>query len=116
LHSDKERYSPEIGCINTELRKCLESMFKKGMTWTNYGTYWHLDHHYPLSKAFEYSTEAYTKALHYTNIRPIKAGDNLKKHNQIPKEFRDIKVFLKSVVLPTESPQPLPVPRPSIWD
>lgn len=32
-----------------ELMIHLEKLFEPGMTWSNYGTHWHIDHHVPLS-------------------------------------------------------------------
>ena len=100
LFSTIEKYSEEIGCTNFELRLYLQKQFIFDMSWDNYGTYWHLDHYYPLSRAFEYSLEAYAKARHFTNIKPIRALDNMIKHDGVPWEFRDINDFLKDWIPP----------------
>jgi len=110
LFADNERFNDKIGCTNTDLRKYLEKQFVNGMTWDNHGTLWHLDHYYPISKAYDHSSEAYLKALHYTNLRPILCADNLKKNANIPSEFFDINKFLNP------APAPKPTAPCTIWD
>jgi hypothetical protein len=78
--NSKMRY---LGCTPKELRKYLEHMFKKGMSWDNIGE-WHVDHVYPVS-SFDLSTEAERhKAFHYTNLQPLWAKANVKKSDSIP--------------------------------
>lgn len=114
LYAPSERYSDEMGCTNKELRSHLENQFKSGMTWENQGSYWHLDHYYPLSKAFEHSLEAYAKARHFTNIRPVEAIKNLKKHANIPKEYLNIEDFLKDWIPP--KPKQVKTKKAFSWD
>jgi len=67
-----------IGCSIEELIKHLESKFKSGMSWENYGK-WHIDHIRPLSK-FDLSDENQLKeACHYSNLQPLWAFENLSK-------------------------------------
>lgn len=78
--NSKMRY---LGCTPKELRKYLEHMFKKGMSWDNIGE-WHVDHVYPVA-SFDLSTEAERhKAFHYTNLQPLWAKANVKKSDSIP--------------------------------
>lgn len=64
-----------LGCSEDELLKHLESLFKPGMTWDNYGE-WHLDHVYPIS-SFDLTNEEEVKKInHYTNLQPLWAKDN----------------------------------------
>jgi hypothetical protein len=115
LFSKSELYSDEIGCINTDLKKYIEAQFKTSMNWHNHGTYWHLDHYYPLSKAFKISPEVYAKALHYTNIRPTKTKDNLIKNAKIPKEFKNIEDFLNKDADKLKRPEKKSESK-SLWD
>lgn len=67
-----------IGCSPEELRNYLESKFKDGMTWENYGFYgWHIDHIIPLSSA-KTEKDIY-KLSHYTNLQPLWCDENWKK-------------------------------------
>lgn len=66
-----------VGCSWDELKLHIERQFLRGMTWDNRSE-WHIDHIVPLASA---STPEEMEALcHYTNLRPIWAKDNLKKH------------------------------------
>jgi hypothetical protein len=71
-----------IGCSWQELREHLEKQFKEGMTWENYGE-WHIDHIIPLSLFDLSKEEAVKKAIHFSNLQPLWAEDNLKKGNRI---------------------------------
>ena len=58
--------------------KHLESQFKVGMTWDNYGE-WHIDHIKPLA-AFDIKDPAQVaEASHYTNLQPLWAMENFTK-------------------------------------
>ena len=71
-----------MGCSIESLISHLESQFKDGMSWDNYGYYgWHIDHIIPLSSVS--SEDEVYKLCHYTNLQPLWAEDNLKKSNKI---------------------------------
>lgn len=67
-----------LGCTIPESRKYLESKFKPGMTWQNYGD-WHIDHIVPLSKFNLSSNQEQRIACHFTNLQPLWAKENLTK-------------------------------------
>jgi hypothetical protein len=71
-----------VGCTPQFLKEHLESQFKDGMSWDNYGFYgWHIDHIIPLSSA---KTEEELYGLcHYTNLQPLWAKDNLSKGSKV---------------------------------
>jgi hypothetical protein len=67
-----------IGCTADKLIEHLESQFKDGMTWENYGE-WHIDHIKPCAK-FDFSKESdQRECFRYTNLQPLWAKDNMRK-------------------------------------
>jgi hypothetical protein len=84
--SNKKRFGSYIelaGCTAEQLRTHIESQFAAGMTWDNRHM-WHIDHIIPVS-AFDLSTEEGQRAaFHYTNMRPMWASENRKKHARPP--------------------------------
>ena len=67
-----------LGCSKGDLIKHLQSKFKKGMTWENYGE-WEIDHIKPMSLAFDLND---VKVLnHYTNLQPLWREENNLKGN-----------------------------------
>jgi len=70
-----------LGCTVEELKQHIETLFQEGMTWDNWGRYgWHIDHIIPISKFNLKDPLEQAKACHYTNLQPLWATDNLKKH------------------------------------
>jgi hypothetical protein len=80
LKNNKKGFSisKSIGCTPDQLRQHIESQFKNGMSWANYGM-WHIDHIKPISS---FSIEELGQANHYTNLQPLWALENLRKGNQ----------------------------------
>lgn len=73
-----------LGITMKELAVYLESKFKVGMTWENYGFYgWHVDHKKPLSSFDLTKEEEQKKAFHYTNLQPLWADENMAKGAKI---------------------------------
>lgn len=71
-----------LGCTLDEFKSHLEKQFRPGMTWENYGVKgWHIDHIFPLSKVDLNDSDAVKKVLHYTNMQPLWAEENIKKSN-----------------------------------
>ncbi len=65
------------------LIKHLESQFKPGMTWENYGE-WHIDHIIPISyfNITDFNCEDFKKCWSLNNLQPLWAKDNLTKGNR----------------------------------
>jgi hypothetical protein len=64
----------------------LESQFKEGMSWSNYGKQkdnrldsWEIDHIIPISTFDLTDEDQQRKCWHYTNLQPLWAIDNLQK-------------------------------------
>ena len=70
-----------LGYGAKELKTHIESLFKPGMNWENYGE-WHIDHKIPISlmTLFGIDDPALINAL--TNLQPMWAIDNLVKGNR----------------------------------
>ena len=70
-----------IGCEIDYLIYHIQSKFKRGMSWDNYGL-WHIDHKKPCA-SFDLSdpSEQY-KCFHFSNLQPLWAIDNLRKSNK----------------------------------
>lgn len=73
-----------IGISIKELKTYLENKFQDGMIWENYGFYgWHIDHIIPLSSFDLENPNEQKKAFHYTNLQPLWAQENLRKHAKV---------------------------------
>lgn len=70
-----------LGYCANELIAHLERQFLPGMSWNNYGA-WHIDHIVPVSSFKVSSVEDHElrRAWALTNLRPLWAKDNIKKH------------------------------------
>lgn len=82
------RYRTEkmIGCTIEQLRSHLESRFKRGMTWDNHGSHWHIDHIIPMAH-FDLTDESQLLAAsHYTNMQPMWAVENLAKSDTLQRD------------------------------
>jgi hypothetical protein len=79
-YSKKSQTHQMLGCSWDFLKEYIEKKFQSGMTWENKNL-WHIDHIIPLSSAKTHDDLA--TLLHYTNLQPLWATDNLKKKNKI---------------------------------
>ena len=68
-----------FGCSASGLRMHLESLFHDGMTWDNYGAYWHIDHIRPLASFNLKDARQRAEASHYLNLQPLEAKKNIAK-------------------------------------
>lgn len=77
------RLSDLMGCSTSFLRSHLESQFKRGMKWENYGTKWQVDHILPCSSFDHSDINQVKKCWHYSNLRPLCAIENNLKSDKI---------------------------------
>lgn len=78
------KYNAYLGYSWAELRDHLESQFRDGMTWGNWGPLWELDHIKPLS-SFRYESldcPLFREAWALSNIRPLERIANRRKFNR----------------------------------
>ena len=74
----------DLGCTISELKFYMEGKFQDGMTWENWGANgWVIDHILPLACFNLSDREQFLKAVHYTNLQPLWAKDNLRKGNRL---------------------------------
>lgn len=73
-----------IGCSLSFLRQHLESQFKDGMSWDNYGFYgWHIDHIRPCVSFDLSKLEEQFKCFNWKNLQPLWALENIAKSDKI---------------------------------
>jgi hypothetical protein len=78
-----EKTKELIGCSVQELKIHIEKQFLPGMNWDNYSyETWHIDHIKPLSLAKNMDDIIRLKLMHYTNLQPLWAKDNIRKSNK----------------------------------
>lgn len=80
LNTNKSHSTIEmLGYSADELKIHLESLFKEGMSWENYGK-WHIDHIKPVSFFDEDEDVSIVNSLE--NLQPLWAFENLSKSNK----------------------------------
>ena len=93
----------DLGCTGEQACEHLESLFDEHMTWDNWGTYWQVDHIYPLNKANLEDRIEFLAVNNWRNLQPLKKGENIRKGDTVTPEaqklFDDLKTqFLKEEV------------------
>jgi len=70
-----------VGYTVEDLKAHLESQFVKGMSWSNYGSSWHIDHIRPIADFCFTSTEDPDFRICWSlwNLRPLWAKKNISK-------------------------------------
>ena len=69
----------DLGCSVRRLKRHLESKFRDGMTWENYGTLWHIDHIKPLCSFDLTQYDQLQEACHFSNLQPLLSKENYDK-------------------------------------
>ena len=80
IKSEKVSAIKILGCDRDWLMAWLEVQFQPGMTWENYGAGWHVDHIKPCASFDLSDTHQRNLCFHWTNLRPLWASENLRKH------------------------------------
>lgn len=68
-----------VGCSIDFFKKHIETQFRPGMSWENYGPAWHIDHKRPCASFDLSKSEQQYECFHYTNLQPLWAKENLSK-------------------------------------
>jgi len=77
-----------IGCDIKTFKKYIESKFKNGMNWSNYGKNgWEIDHIIPCSKFDLSKIENQLICFNYNNLQPLWKMDNILKSNKTNKQW-----------------------------
>lgn len=82
-----------LGCNFEYFKKHIESKFKPGMNWSNYGVSkkgfrtWQVDHIIPCSAFDLTDINQQKQCFNYRNLQPLWWWENLKKSNKIGKEY-----------------------------
>jgi len=72
-----------IGCSISDLRLHLESKFRPGMSWDNYGRGgWEIDHVRPCASFDLTDPEQQKECFHFTNLQPLWAAENRAKSDK----------------------------------
>lgn len=88
LKNRKELSSMEyLGCDLEKLITHIENQFTAGMSWENYGE-WHMDHIVPI-KYGNPSFKELCERLHYKNLQPMWAIENIRKGNRYIGKFKN---------------------------
>jgi hypothetical protein len=72
-----------LGCPAGALRQHIASQFHSGMTWDNYGTYWHIDHAKPVAAYDLIDPIRLRECFHYTNLRPRFTDLNMRESRDV---------------------------------
>ncbi len=82
-NKDRRSWETLVGYTKEDLKIHLESLFKDGMSWDNYGK-WHIDHIRPVASFNITSAECedFKKCWALENLQPLWAEENFKKNKK----------------------------------
>lgn len=76
-----------VGCTIDFLKTWFEYNFDENMSWSNRGTYWHIDHINPCSSFDLTQQDDIYKCYNWTNLRPLEKMENIIKSNTVHNEL-----------------------------
>lgn len=77
----KNRTFVLLGYSAQDLKIHLEKQFTPEMSWSNYGSYWHIDHKIP--KSFAQNKKELIELFQLDNLQPLEAKANVSKYNRV---------------------------------
>lgn len=87
---DGRTWESLAGYTIEQLKVHLEKQFSPGMSWENYGSYWHIDHKTPES-AFNFETPEdidFKRCWAMKNLQPLEAKANMIKGAKVERPFQ----------------------------
>ena len=103
-YTKRSRTHKVLGCSYAFFIFHIETQFKEGMNWENYGE-WELDHIVPVSLG---KTEEEIISLnHYLNFQPLWASENLSKSNKVIRKMitPELKKKYEEIIKRAQTPQ-----------
>lgn len=80
-----------LGCSMDEFMAHIQSLFLPGMNWTNRDE-WHIDHIKPCALFDLMDPRQQKQCFHYTNLQPLWAQDNIRKHAKWDESYASINI------------------------
>lgn len=84
-----------LGVELSFLKKWFEFCFKKGYSFENYGSFWHIDHVIPVNKWNLDDDQENELCFSWYNLSPLKGDENISKHDKIIKN--QLKIHAKKL-------------------
>lgn len=78
-----KRYIDQLGCTRWQARKHIERLWLPGMSWSNHGAAWEIDHIIPASRFDVNDAMQRLQMCHFTNLQPLWTRDNRRKLNRV---------------------------------
>ena len=97
-HSKSSSTWDYIGMDRDKYMDWIEFQFYDGMTWENYGTWWHIDHVKPCVSFDMEKDENIRQCFGWWNTCPLVAKKNLQKGSKNPNEWTFVMQELKAYV------------------
>lgn len=85
-----------LDCDIEFVKEWLYSQFTIHMNWENQGSYWHIDHFFPVACFDLTKPEEQNKCFHWTNLQPLTKKDNLTKNSKMPSE-KELELHLNKI-------------------
>jgi hypothetical protein len=93
----KSKTMQMLDCDIEFLKEWLSNQFQEGMNWENQGSYWQLDHFYPVASFDLSKIEEQNKCFHWSNLQPLTKKQNLSKNSKMPSDT-DIELHLNKII------------------
>lgn len=83
-----------VGCSRKDFIDFIESQFKVGMSWDNYGKIWQIDHIVPCSYFDLTDDEEQRVCFNWRNTQPLFSKDNFSKGNNVLEGSQELVDFI----------------------